>query len=61
MGDLRAQEFWDRMWLREKYEAFPSESVDDLHLVVQHCSVMLPPSKTRRTAVPNRMASFIPK
>jgi hypothetical protein len=38
MGDRQAQEFWDRMWLWEKYEAFPSESVDDPHLVVQLAS-----------------------
>lgn len=35
MGDRRAQEFWDQMWLWEKYETFPSEIVDDPHLVVQ--------------------------
>lgn len=35
MSDRRAQEFWDHMWLWEKYEAFPSETVDDPHLVVQ--------------------------
>jgi hypothetical protein len=35
MGDRRAQEFWDRIWLWEKYELFPTESVDDPHLVVQ--------------------------
>jgi hypothetical protein len=35
MGDRRAQEFWDRMWLWEKYEAFPTETVDDPHLVIQ--------------------------
>jgi hypothetical protein len=35
MGDRNAQEFWDRMWLWEKYELFPTETVDDPHLVVQ--------------------------
>ncbi len=35
MGDRRAQEYWDQMWLWEKYEAFPSETIDDPHLVVQ--------------------------
>jgi hypothetical protein len=30
MGDRSAQEFWDRMWLWEKYELFPTEMVNDL-------------------------------
>jgi hypothetical protein len=38
MGDRRAQEFWDEMWLWEKYEVFPSETRDDPHLVVQLAS-----------------------
>src|SRR5437899_1599674 len=40
MGDLRAQEFWDRMWLWEKYETFPAETVDDPHLFVQLASAI---------------------
>ena len=38
MGDRRAQEFWDYMWLWEKYETFPAETVDDPHLVIQLAS-----------------------
>jgi hypothetical protein len=38
MGDRRAQEFWDRMWLWEKYEVFPSEATDDPHLVIELAS-----------------------
>src|SRR5688572_15408044 len=34
MGDRQAQEFWDQMWLWEKYEVFPSETTDDPHLVI---------------------------
>lgn len=40
MGDRRAQEFWDRMWLWERYETFPSEAVDDPRLVVQLSSAI---------------------
>jgi len=38
MRDRRAQVFWNEMWLWEKYEVFPSETVDDPHLVVQLAS-----------------------
>lgn len=38
MGDRRAQEFWDQMWLWEKYEVYPSETTNDPHLVVQLAS-----------------------
>lgn len=34
MSDRAAQEFWDQMWYWERYETFPSETIDDPHLVI---------------------------
>jgi hypothetical protein len=34
MADRQAQEFWDQMWYWEQYETYPSEQLDDPHLVI---------------------------
>src|SRR5262245_48039001 len=54
MGDRRAQEFWDQMWLREKYEVFPSETIDDPHLVVQLASEIDAAGEDPDTALASR-------